>query len=1017
MAIYTAEQREVTGGFAKEIDQASQDMIFDNLQAYQYLYPERSTVRELVCNGLDSIKEKFIARAILSGEAKEEDYFLRRDDPKYKDSNFNPEYYDLQYLSSIDYVRIDYFEGPESQRDRIEITDYGVGLGGNRLAGYFNLGYSSKRNTKFALGKFGIGAKSALSTGVDCYYMESSYNGLLTKWNIYSASVNSLVPQLNLTTGQDNPTVMVGKHQVYAEVVPEGSIGNYTKLVIQVKKHKQQAYIDAVKSQLMYFDNIRFSIVDKEGNSTTIPTKAQILYENKHLVVAKDTLYNKPHIIINGVNYGLIDFRELELEDKRGNVGIKVEIEDVFIAPNRESVIWNDVTRKAILNRFNDAAEAATEMLNKKLKVNDYLEWQRGVIAARGRLHSTADNERDAMAVLAHIVDIEKLEFKFRGDEMLGMGERSTWGMRIDSYRLVKTTSYEGRKTITKTILDTSSRSHITDSIFGENEIILLTKEDSKDFRRVVRYLLSSQYSQVHAFICEENIPARTNPRGLPEGMNPADYPIYCGVSFISDLSTWVMSRTRVPSRILVSQMQQKVIGLLEESKLTVDWRDIQVPEDFVYNFKVNVDGKEEEEQVEEKPAPPRTMTPAELRALSNRVHMVTPYVYGASNYTTVQDSSVEPKVSEIQQWGKNGDITYYATKENGAILDLVACFLYALKENPIKDVHVHTKRHPNKVVVDDAPADYSPEEVADWMERREWLVNHFNTNNPFFFSAPDNVTSTEFLEYFTSPEIRLIRVAKSLINKLPSSCRPIAEFFYNIKNNQVIMSNSVANWYLARKARETLNATNNYATANTFWVNRIKQVYNELQKFVETYVDIDSRLKNDWKNHVVNFMASMYTFQEVVSSTSNPEELAAYTRTRFNNPNITGIVGFDLHIMNLIAELEEFHKQAGSVLNFIHWDSVELESLQNSPSVHVALDGFRSIGAVQGWNDWEFEPPHKVVVPALSTNELTQEKMEELIQPTLDRLDKETADIEHQMWTDFPKQENPEGLDHNTVL
>jgi hypothetical protein len=72
MAIHNEQIREVQG-FAKEIEASALGMILDNLQVSQYQYPQKSTVRELVSNSLDAIKEKQIALSILQGKEKVED--------------------------------------------------------------------------------------------------------------------------------------------------------------------------------------------------------------------------------------------------------------------------------------------------------------------------------------------------------------------------------------------------------------------------------------------------------------------------------------------------------------------------------------------------------------------------------------------------------------------------------------------------------------------------------------------------------------------------------------------------------------------------------------------------------------------------------------------------------------------------------------------------------------------------------------------------------------------------------
>ena len=98
---------------------------------------------ELASNAVDSQKEKEIAIEILSGKAKPEDYYIERKEDKYKASNWNPDYFDLDHLDKENnHVLIKYVEGKGSGYcDKLIIRDHGVGLGMPRLEGYFSVGY------------------------------------------------------------------------------------------------------------------------------------------------------------------------------------------------------------------------------------------------------------------------------------------------------------------------------------------------------------------------------------------------------------------------------------------------------------------------------------------------------------------------------------------------------------------------------------------------------------------------------------------------------------------------------------------------------------------------------------------------------------------------------------------------------------------------------------------------------------------------------------------------------------
>ena len=201
MSIKTIDQniRSNTKGLEKRINKGAEKMVFDILQSTQYSTPIPSTVRELVTNACDSQREKEMAIEILKGEKQESDYYIRRDGEQYEDSNFNPNYYDLNHLDTENNeVLLKYYQNEGvGFCDKIEIIDYGVGIGGRRLEGVLELGYSTKRNTSQNFGAFGLGAKVALSTGVDFYTIETVHNGKKFKCNCYPYKTDFLIPKFN----------------------------------------------------------------------------------------------------------------------------------------------------------------------------------------------------------------------------------------------------------------------------------------------------------------------------------------------------------------------------------------------------------------------------------------------------------------------------------------------------------------------------------------------------------------------------------------------------------------------------------------------------------------------------------------------------------------------------------------------------------------------------------------------------------------------------------------------------
>lgn len=329
--------------------------MFAVLQQHQYAYPIKSTIRELVSNGIDSIAEKQMASNILTGKAAVKDYYEELEGDIYEGSKFDPSYYNLQYFSNDNEVHIIYHEAGATGKDFIIIQDFGVGLGGQRLKNYFNLGWSSKRLLKSQLGKFGLGNKSPLSIGIPYYTIESAWNGELFRFNVYSTSIESLIPAYDFNTSKTNikHSFVEDDGREYVFYSEETTLPNGVSVIIPAKKHHKEQYIDAVKQQLLYFDNVRlFTYNEESQQKIEIPVKAEIMYEDNRIVLSKNDIYSKPHLLLNKVNYGFINFQELELEERKGNIGIKVDPTEVSINPSRETLNHIGVYKQSKIGKF-----------------------------------------------------------------------------------------------------------------------------------------------------------------------------------------------------------------------------------------------------------------------------------------------------------------------------------------------------------------------------------------------------------------------------------------------------------------------------------------------------------------------------------------------------------------------------------------------------------------------------------------------------------------------------------------
>lgn len=743
MALHSEEIIESKSSMVKELDQASLPMILQNLQVYQYQFPVKSTIRELVSNGVDAIAERDAAIAILTGKAKEEDYFIHRDDDMYKDSNFDPSYFNLSYLHNNPTVTIVYEDGGAIGKDYLRVKDNGTGIGGKRLEGYLKLGYSTKRNSKLPLGKFGIGAKAGLSTGVPYFALISRYNGMEFKFNIYSQRVESIQPSEYPVNGsrpnkQAEFYTFANGYKAYWH--PTKAV-NGTEIVIESKKSKKQEYIEAVKSQLLYFKNVKM-YVKKNGLQEEIPIQPKILYEDDFLVLSDNKQYSKPHLVINGVNYGYINWDELELEDKAGNIGIKVSAEMVSINPSRESVVWNEQTREAILSRVREASQIASELVSKELQTTDIIRWLKTYLSIRYR--SSSDTGMDIVGRLSNLVDFHNIKPTFSLDSDLKIINRAVLMPGVKIQFVHKTESTKGGTTKIQL-----RREEIESVAWMEPTKPMYIVEGNAS-EVVLQYLASINKNGVYLF-----------------QYWPTDQKSWFEDSahFKDDDRPW--------TRELLDDRHTRVVKLLEQSTELIQLSTVKVPETFEWQgiLVASIDETK--------------MTPEERRKLESRVVVHSPrgaYIlpYGNQPQPTQLYTYQKLQPTMRQMLSLTSPNVYYGSTEDNALIQFATAIMRNWNggsSSNDKELYKETEE------VNDLIRDFALEEAGRSAKQALKFLNNWGPK----------------------AEYVLFRIAEHETKKYASKYKHISRFFLDKVGSTLTMSKYLIQWHTARIVKEGL--------------------------------------------------------------------------------------------------------------------------------------------------------------------------------------------------------------------
>lgn len=647
MAIQEVEQREVKGtiGVKRRINKGANGMVMDIVQSQQYNKPIPSTVRELTSNAVDAQREKVKAIQILSGQAKVEDYFITRDGELYEDSNWDPSYYDVNCLDQDNNeVHLIYKRGEGTGRcDRFIVQDWGVGLGKRRLAGVLSIGYSTKRNRKDQLGAFGIGAKVGLSTGAEYYKVVSVYNGVKYEVHVYNRKINSLIPALDLETGEQNIPYYFYDDEgnitdtIYGTRTDEK---NNTRIEVPCMKHYKHDFEVAVKTQLNLVPGVRFFIEETNGYKDEVYFKSETLYNSENIVITTSSPYSKPYVAVtNGtgedqicISYGHISFEEMEMEDMRGDIGIKCPIrqmmedevtgeemvimDGVDVTASRETVRWTENTKSYLKKQFQQAQKEATGLVEKELQQTDFVKW----IEACRNITSYSGSRTTAIGKISNIVDLNNLKPRF-----------SNTNIKFDSLSVV----FDG-------------------FIIRQNTKFLDRKENKFKVNRETPYGWANfDFNRLYFQFDNTN---RKRDIYLADQHGDTFYTIQ--VKSDEDIEKEVqeqISKNLIKrdnkNKVLQKRIDKRntILSEIQKSDIYRVYDDVEVPEEYLKQL------EKIEKGVEESKEEVVVITPAERRRLEKRV-VANTYTnrylpYHTSDGQTYQRDKVEPKIEEIEKY------------------------------------------------------------------------------------------------------------------------------------------------------------------------------------------------------------------------------------------------------------------------------------------------------------------------------------------------------------------------------
>ena len=901
-------------GIAKKINKGAEKMVFDILQSTQYSMPVQSTVRELVTNACDSQREKEIAIEILMGTKKVEDYYIERHGDAYEDSNFDKSYYNRDHFNVHSEIDLVYTKNEGvGYCDTFAVTDYGVGIGARRLEGILELGYSTKRNTSENFGAFGLGAKAALSTGVDFYTIETVYNGMRFKCNCFNYKTDFIIPAFNVKTGKTNPFVTFTDGTKVYYVPTEAT--NQTTVSFGVKKHNRSKFEEAVEEQLMYFDNVNFKVLDTDEDSYESERKvrfqAEILYNSKNLIISDSYYFNKPHIVLvkdenatTGINYGYIDFRELEMEQMYGSIAFKcparqvvvdergvetVLQEGVDVTPSREKVIWNEATKNYIKSVIMAAAQEASDIIEEELQETDFLKW---VDACRSIITGNSSENR-ILNKLARIIDTEAIKPKFGPDRRIKYGPANTL---FEGMILMK--PYQDRGG------DGVKREAIKD--WNGFDAKHFYEREDKWSKYKDMYLMDdpdSNYNQHH--VCTytlDDLDEKFNSALVKAAGNP------------DAIQKVMKEKNRVTSK------RTAILKFIEASEWYKNYDDTEIPEEWLTSY------KEEESQEEEK-AKFNNLSAAERREIEKRMVAYT-VRYDDRKFDHFTMDKIEPKTIDLMNSKYR---TYYCTRADEGKMKQAAMLLKNIQPS-------HREVYPDT-------------NLSSWDKDYHWPIFWFD-NAPVRFmkyNSDEYETWAKPTQGWDAPQ--LIRVSENKVKfiKQNPNVQHIDQLFLQTNdNNEYIMDETLVNYYTASK----LNKINNFK-----FMQGLGCIHEELQK---DYCELQDMRDNNYSEYdyrdvksiapaITDHMDKLYEFQMFCNECDDAEMIQDKSRELFVLSDISAARAVNLDILAKYDNIVEFAEEVKPLLDEL--DCLNTRECKMSPTLEKEIRIYLRAKAREVWD------------------------------------------------------------------
>lgn len=234
----------------------------------------------------------------------------------------------------------------ENDTYNIIFKDVGVGMNPERMYKIFNQWFTStKRESNDYIGSFGLGSKSPFSY-TDVFNIITVHDGI--KYD-YDYVLGDSLPELISNYGYDENQIPKGQPTTDR---------NGTEIIIQLlNKNDFKSFEESIKKELCYFDDVYTVGFPNCYNDYSIYRKDSFLFR------PHGSYSDELHIVLGKCCYP-IDWKAINRERVNLPFGIRFEIGELQVTPNRESLVYDASDDDTIANKIKAKIDLVLQEVN-----------------------------------------------------------------------------------------------------------------------------------------------------------------------------------------------------------------------------------------------------------------------------------------------------------------------------------------------------------------------------------------------------------------------------------------------------------------------------------------------------------------------------------------------------------------------------------------------------------------------------------------------------------------------------